>query len=194
MAETTELDEGRVTKKGATSSVKSLEPAGELPRYVALPNSNRGRNYAEALQGTRGKTFKMTIKSRGAHPPDGIKQILKNKINPGEINVGVNTFKTLSGGVLIETNSKKEIEVLEKEIQTKCGELEVHVHSLRKPRIIILNVPEEISTTNIENTILRQNPELNLQKGSIAAKFTCHKEDAPQRSGGSRGGNQEDST
>ena len=54
----------------------------------------------------------MTIKSRGAHPPEKIKQILKNKINPGEINVSVNTFKTLSGGVLIETNSKEEIEVL----------------------------------------------------------------------------------
>jgi hypothetical protein len=29
---------------------------------------------------------------------------------------GGNTFKTLSGGVLIETNSKEEIEVLDKEI------------------------------------------------------------------------------
>jgi hypothetical protein len=86
--------------------------------------------------------------------------------------VGVNAFKTLSGGVLIETNSKEENEVLDKEIQAKCGDdLEVHVHSLRKPRIIILNLPEDI-TTNIEDTILRQNPELNLQKGSIAAKFT----------------------
>ena len=54
-------------------------------------------------------------------------------------------MKTLSGGVLIETSSKKETEVLEKEIQAKCGdELEVHVHTLRKPRIIILKVPEEI--------------------------------------------------
>jgi hypothetical protein len=32
-------------------------------------------------------------------------------------------------------------------------------------------VPEDI-TKNIEDIILRQNPELNLQKGSIAAKFT----------------------
>jgi len=33
-------------------------------------------------------------------------------------------------------------------------------------------VPEDITTTNIEDTILRQNPELSLQEGSIAAKFT----------------------
>jgi len=60
----------------------------------------------------------MTIKSQDAHPPEKIKQILKNKINPGEINVGVNTFKTLSRGVLIETNSKEEIEVLEKKFKS----------------------------------------------------------------------------
>jgi hypothetical protein len=47
-------------------------------------------------------------------------------------------------------NSKEEIEVLDKEIQAKCGgELEAHVHSLRKPRLIIMNMPEDISTTNI---------------------------------------------
>jgi hypothetical protein len=33
-------------------------------------------------------------------------------------------------------------------------------------------VPEDTSTTNIEDSILRQNPNLNLKKGSIAAKFT----------------------
>jgi hypothetical protein len=49
--------------------------------------------------------------------PVGHKQILKTKINPGEINVGVNTFKSYNRGVLIETNSKEEIEVLDKEIQ-----------------------------------------------------------------------------
>ena len=53
----------------------------------------------------------MTIKSREAHPPEKIEQILKNKINPGEINLGVKTFKIFSGGVLMEMNSKEEIEV-----------------------------------------------------------------------------------
>jgi hypothetical protein len=54
---------------------------------------------------------------------------LKTEINPGEINVGVNTLKSLNEGVLIETNSIDEIQVLEKEIQTGCGEeLEAHIH------------------------------------------------------------------
>ena len=43
-------------------------------------------------------------------------------------------LKSLHGGVLIETKSLEEIEVLGKEIQTKCGdELEAHIHRLRNP-------------------------------------------------------------
>jgi len=79
MARSTELDEGKIKKQGATSIAQSTKPAWELTRYVALPNSNRRRNYAEAVQRTKGKTFKTTIKSRGAHPPEKIKQILKTR-------------------------------------------------------------------------------------------------------------------
>ena len=68
--------------------------------------------------------------------------------------------------------SKEETDILGKEIQRKCGkELEAHIHSLRKPRHIILNVPDDTTTSSIENSILRQNPELNLREGSIMAKF-----------------------
>jgi len=87
--------------------------------------------------------------------------------------VGINTFKTLnSGRVLIETNSKEEIEAIEKEIQAKCrGDLEINIHTPRKPRLILLNILEDISTTNIEDSILMQNTDLNLRKGEIIAKI-----------------------
>lgn len=105
-----------------------------LKRHVAQPNDKMTRNYAAAIQEMKVKTYKMTVKSRSTHLPDTIKQILKTKINPGEINVGVNTVKSFNGGVLIEMNSKEEIKVLDKEIQAKCGdEPEAHVHMLRKP-------------------------------------------------------------
>jgi len=40
----------------------------------------------------------------------------------------------------------------------------MNIHTLRKPRLIVLNIPEDISTTNIEDTILMQYPDLNLRK------------------------------
>ena len=87
--------------------------------------------------------------------------------------VGINKFKLLNNGkVLIETNTKQEIEALEKDINSKCGgDLEANVHKLRKPRLVIYNIPEDITTNNIEDTLLVQNPDLGLNKGDIDAKF-----------------------
>jgi hypothetical protein len=87
--------------------------------------------------------------------------------------VGVNTLKSHNGGGLIETNSVNEIELLGKENQTKCKEeLEAHIHIVRKPRIIILNVPEGINRDYTEDAIITPNPNLNLAKKNITTKFT----------------------
>jgi hypothetical protein len=70
-------------------------------------------------------------------------------------------------------NSKEETDTLVKGIQRKYGkELEAHIHSLMKPRLIIMNVPDD-TTSSTENSILRQNPEVSLREGSITAKFVC---------------------
>lgn len=37
---------------------------------------------------------------------------------------------------------------------------------------MIYNISEEISTNNVEDTLLAQNPDLNLKKGDIEAKFS----------------------
>jgi hypothetical protein len=75
--------------------------------------------------------------------------------------------------VITETNCKEEIEALEKDINAKCGgKLEVNIHKLRNPRLVILNIPEDISTGNLEDTLIAQNPYLNLKKGDIKAKFS----------------------
>jgi len=69
-------------------------------------------------------------------------------------------------------NSKEEIKALGQKSRAKCGEeLEVRVHTRRKPRLIIINVPEDISTNNIEDTVIKQNPDLNLKKGNNVSKF-----------------------
>ena len=100
-----------------------------------------------------------------------IKGLLKSQISPAEIKVGINTFKSLKNGkVLTETNSKEEIEALEKDMNAKCGgKLEVNVHNLRKSRLVFLNIPEDISTGNLEDTLIAQNPGLDLIKGDSQA-------------------------
>jgi len=91
-----------------------------------------------------------------------------------QIKVGINTFKSLKNGrVLIETNSKEELDALEKDINAKCeGKLEANAQKLRNPRLVIINIPEEISIGNVEDTLLAQNVEVNLKRGDIEAKFS----------------------
>jgi len=44
-------------------------------------------------------------------------------------------------------------------------------HKLRKPRLIIYKVPEEITAGNVTNVIKTQNPEFTLNGEDITAKF-----------------------
>jgi hypothetical protein len=57
--------------------------------------------------------------------------------------VGINSLKTLRNGkVLIAAGNKEDIEILTNDIHEECGDkLEVIVHRLRNPRMVIYNVP-----------------------------------------------------
>jgi hypothetical protein len=86
--------------------------------------------------------------------------------------VGINSFKTLTDGRVLITTSRKEAEALEMDIKAKCGEeLEAILHRRRNPRLVIRNIPEDITTCNIEGTLIKQNPDLYLKAGDINAKY-----------------------
>lgn len=132
----------------APSVVPSREPAGLRAREGASSGDRERKLYSEALANKIiTNKFKLAVKSNERLPSDTIKGLLKTKINPTEIKVGINTFKSLKNGrVLIETNSKEELEALEKGINTKCeGKLRSNAHKLRNHRLVIIIIPEEIS-------------------------------------------------
>jgi len=87
--------------------------------------------------------------------------------------IGIRTFKSLKkGNVLIEADSKEEIEALNSQIRDICGDqLEVNVQKRRNPRLIIYNIPDVVALENAEDIMLSQNPDLKLQKGDIQTKF-----------------------
>ena len=88
--------------------------------------------------------------------------------------MGITTFKSLKNGkVLIETNSKEEIEALGKVIDVQCGDkLEANIHKLRKLRLVVINIPEDISTETLEETLITQDSDDDLVKGDIKSKFS----------------------
>jgi len=69
-------------------------------------------------------------------------------------------------------SSKNEIETLGEKIGEKYGEeLEVNTQKFINPKLVLLNILDDITLENAEETFTSQNPELDLKEGDIRAKF-----------------------
>jgi len=87
--------------------------------------------------------------------------------------VGISTLKALKDGrILIEVGSKEEIEKISTSITENCGkEVEAKVQELRNTRLLINNIPENITIENATKTIRELNSELQLAERDNVAKF-----------------------
>ena len=82
-------------------------------------------------------------------------------------------MKSLKERVLIESKSIREIGALQKDINPKCkGKLEANAHNLRNPRLVIINIPEEIFVGNLEDTLRAHNTDVNFKQVDINAKVS----------------------
>ena len=155
-----------------TSTVRAEEPPGPGTRQVLPSRGSAPKLYSTVVSESTERKHRLSLRSKTNQPPEIIEKILKSKVNPTDINVGINSLRQLRDGrVLIETSTKKEMEKLGDEIRTKCEELDINIQKLRNPRLVILNIPEEITVDNVEETLSRQNPEKYIQAGDIKAKF-----------------------
>ena len=156
-------------------SIDSLKTPMSRTSVPQHPSSGRNmKSYADIAAGRKNeRKFKITVRSKGNDPPEAIKELIKTNINPTEMKVGINTFKALRDGrILIEAGSKEEIERISTSITEKCGkELETKVQKLRNPRLVIYNIPEDITIENAAKIIQEQNSELQLEERDITAKF-----------------------
>ena len=130
------------------------------------------KQFSEVLSGKNEERHKLTVKSKENQSTEQIKK-LKTKIGPVNMKIGIRTFKSLkNGNVLIEADSKEEIERLHSQIRDKCGnQIETYIQKRRNPRLIIYNGPEAVTPENAEDIILAQNPDLKLQEGDIQTKL-----------------------
>jgi hypothetical protein len=119
------------------------------------------------------KRQKLNVKCKENQSTEEIEKLLKTKIDPVNMKIGIKEFKSLrNGNVLIESDSKEEIERLDSQIRDKCGnQIETYIQKRRNSTLIIYNVPEAVTPENAENIILAQNSDLKLQEGDIQSKF-----------------------
>jgi hypothetical protein len=165
----------------STSSVRQVLPSltsssGLTSRGTAVsapPIGSKKKLFSEVLCGKNEEQHKLTVKPKDNWLTEEFKKLLKSKIDPVNMKIGIRTFKSLkNGNVLIEADSKEEIEILNSQIHDKCSDqLEINVQKRRYPRLIIYNVPDAVTPENAEDIILAQNPDRKLQEGDIQTKF-----------------------
>lgn len=143
-----------------------------------LPPLGLKKNYSTAVGGKQDvdqqpKTYKVFVKSKAKQSVEYMKTLIKTNLNPVEMKVGVNAFRGLKNGqLLIESNVKAEVDMICRNINEKCGgEVEANVTKLRNPRIIIFNIPEDITVENIVEAITIQNPDLKEYGNDMKPKF-----------------------
>jgi chromosome segregation ATPase len=155
-----------------TSTVREEEPPGPDGRQVLPPLDRAPKLYSRVVR-VQKRSTDYHLDRKPTNPTNIIEKILKSKVNPTEIKVGINSIRQLRDArVVIETSTKKETEKLEDKIRGKCDELDVNIQKLRNPRLVLINIPEDITQENVEETLTCQNPEQDIKVGDIKAKFS----------------------
>jgi hypothetical protein len=174
----TELEASRrANTKGMTETPRDreMERPNTPSRQVLPPRDHpqKQKLFSEVVAGREERKFKLTITSKDSQTPEEIKRLLKSKVNPTEIKVGITSLRPLRDGrIIIEAGSKKEIETLGEKIVEQCGEeLEVKIQTLRNPRLVLLGIPDDTTLENVRETLTKQNPELGLKDGIMEPKF-----------------------
>jgi hypothetical protein len=93
------------------------------------------------------KMYRLFVKSKNSQSVEYTRTLLKSKVNPTQMKVGISALKTLKNSqLLIESEKKSELTEVCKKINEVCGEeLESYMPTLKNPRIIVFNVPEDVT-------------------------------------------------
>jgi len=93
-------------------------------KQVPSPSCGTRNLYSDVMSASIEKRYKLMVKSRTNQSLETIKNVLKTKINPTAMKVGIKTLKSLKDRwVLIEVGSIDETNLLSTNISDKCGEV-----------------------------------------------------------------------
>ena len=86
----------------------------------APPPSGRMKLFSEIVGRKNEECHKLTLKPKGNQTTEEIKKLLKSKIDPVDMKIGIIALKSLkNGNVLIEADTKEETELLNCQIHDK---------------------------------------------------------------------------
>ena len=95
----------------------------------ATPPSGKKKLFSEIVGCKNKERHKLTLKPKGNQTTEEIKKLLKSKIDPVDMKIGIRSLRSLkNGNVLIEADTKEEKELLNSQIHDRCGDhLEINI-------------------------------------------------------------------
>lgn len=131
------LDENKLLKLEITK----LKESQSVNNTATCPNTS----YASIAAGQPNNNKVLLVKQKGQQKDvKQIKKDLQNKVNPGELGVGVSMGRaTRDGGLILSCGNEREISTVQSEIQSKLGEnYEVDRPKIHDHRIKAVGIDE----------------------------------------------------
>ena len=89
------------------------KPGSTTRRNVTPPSDGRKKLYAEALSRQNGLRHRPIVKSEDNQTAETVKDIIKSRIDPVDMKIGIRSFKDLKDDkLLIEIDTKDDIEII----------------------------------------------------------------------------------
>jgi len=137
------------------TSLGSQVTSKDIDWDVAPSTGRTKKRYSNVVADTPGnvpfdkKMYKLFVKSKNNRSSEYTRTLLKSKVHPTQMKVGISALKTLKNGKLLIESEKSELKEVCRKMNEVCGEEhESYTPTLINPRIIVFNVPEDITSEN----------------------------------------------
>lgn len=152
------MENTKEVAKSVQETIKETIPS-KKPLSYAERVGVKAKNVAEAsIKEPRNLVTIFPGRNECLKTSDDVKEALKKLVTPSEEGIGIRNVRKISNnGVLIETQKKRDIDIILKNEKIKAAGMEVGLPAKKSPKIIIFSVPRPSNDEETRMEIMRHN-------------------------------------
>lgn len=137
-----------------------------------MPNGGKHSSYAEATSTKRKMQEILIIQSKEESEikeSDNLIEIVKKKVDPANLQIGVNNIRGISKGrMMVHCETKTDLQKLQREVEDKLGnQVKVTIPRERKPQLKIIGIKDNLKEEELIESIVKQNDLIDEQNNGI---------------------------
>ena len=127
---------------------------------------------SDIVKGTKKEEVLIVHPKKTTQTSDTTKKICKESLNPTELKIGIENVRKIRNGGIAITCKSKEIQKVNAEVMSKLGrDYTTKIPELRKPRLRIFYIEEEMEDEELKKAIRNQNPDTIKEDSEIGIKI-----------------------